>query len=385
MALGVSTSYTNHGPLLGFIRGEFGLDAGSAGAIATAFFVGAAALMLPGGAIADRWDLRSAVTLGFLITCVGALGCGLLAPTYPALLAWRFVGGLGGGLAFAAGAAYSRGIFTDRGQHLAQGLYGSSFLAGSALPLLYMPVLAGGDGDWRRAYAISGLVTLVAWAAWWRLAPATSERPGQRTAGPFGAALRERNAWLLALSHMCGFGLAMVLGTWVVSYLTTTFDVPLAASGLIGAIVLALGIAGRSGGGLALERGAAPIGMIRAGIALAAIGLAIMGVAESLPVALGGLLATGFGVGLPYAAVFNGAAASVPASPAATQGFVGTGGVATAIVGPPLVGWLLDIGGGYGTGFLVIAAFAFVVLLGTLALRPFSVSPVDEIGLRAQA
>lgn len=383
MALGVSTSYTNHGPVLGFIRGEFALDAASAGAMATAFFVGAAILMLPGGALADRWGLRRLVTLGFLVTCLGTIGCGLLAPTYPALLAWRVLGGLGGGLAFAAGAAYTRGIFADRGQHLAQGLFGSSFLAGSAIPLLYMPLLAGSDGDWRRAYLVSGVVTLAAWAIWWRLAPA--EHAANAALGArrsFVAALGERNSWLLALCHMCGFGLAMVLGTWVVSYLTASYGVPLVASGLVGALVLVLGIAGRSGGGLALERGVAPIGVIRAGIALAALGLATMALSGSLLLAIGGLFATGVGVGLPYAAVFNGAAASVPASPAATQGFVGTGGVMTAIVGPPLVGWLLDVGGGYASGFLAISAFAVLVLLATLALRPFSFTAREGVAIQ---
>ncbi len=388
MALGVSTSYTNHGPLLSLIRSEFSLDAGSAGAIATAFFVGAAVLMVPGGALADRFGLRPMVTLGFLVACIGTLGCGLLAPTYLAFLAWRFLGGLGGGLAFSAGAAYARGVFTGRGQHLAQGLYGSAFLAGSALPLLYMPVLAGGDGNWRAAYVTSGLVTLGAWLAWWRLAPPASEPQARPVAGAgigvgLGAALRERNSWLLALSHMCGFGLAMVLGTWVVSYLTSSFNMPLAASGAVGAVVLVLGIAGRSGGGVALERGVPPIGVIRVGIALAALGLATLAVSGSLLLAFGGLVATGIGVGLPYAAVFNGAAASVPGSPASTQGFVGTGGVVTAIVGPPLVGWLLDVGGGFGSGFLAISAFAFLVLLATSALRPFSFRAADEVPLNA--
>jgi nitrate/nitrite transporter NarK len=133
-----------------------------------------------------------------------------------------------------------------------------------------------------------------------------------------------------------------------------------------------LGIAGRSGGGIALERGAPPIRVIRAEIALAAIGLATIAVSGSLLIAIGGLVATGVGVGLPYAAVFNGAAASVPDSPASTQGFVGMGGVVTAIVGPPLVGRLLDVGGGFTSGFLAISAFAVVVLIATSGLRPFS-------------
>jgi len=379
-AIAVSTNYTNHGPVLGLISGEFGLDSASAGAIATAFFLGGATLMLFGGSVADRRGARPAVTAGFLVACISTIGCGLLAPTYPALLAWRFVGGLGAGFAFAAGASYTRGVFAGRGQHFAQGLYGASFLAGSAITLIYMPILAGADGDWQRAYFVSGLVVLGFWVAWWRLAP-----PGPPPVAVSGEgtglrpALRVRNSWLLALCHMCGFGLAMVLGTWVVTYTARGFGLSLAVAGLLGSLVLAVGIVARSGGGILLERGVPPIRLIRLGLSLAVAGLLTMAVAGDLALAMVGLVATGFGVGLPYAAVFNGAAASVPASPASAQAFVGWGGIMTAIVGPPLVGKLLDTTGGFTGGFLAIAGFTCFVLVATLAMRPFSFAVGESV------
>jgi nitrate/nitrite transporter NarK len=380
-AVAVSTSYTNHGPVLGLISNEFVLNAASAGAIATAFFLGTAVTMLFGGSAADRYGARPAVTVGFLLACVSTVGCGVLAPTYPALLAWRFLGGLGGGFSFAAGAAYTRGVFAGRGQHLAQGLYGASFLVGSAITLIYMPILAGANGDWRRAYLVSGLISLGIWVAWWRLSPA-GPGPVEMRRGGLGLApaLRARNTWLLALCHMCGFGLAMVLGTWVVTYVMRGFDVPLATSGLLGSLVLVLGIIARSGGGLILERGLPPIHLIRLGLAFAVAGLTTMSLAAELVFAVAGLLLTGIGVGLPYAAVFNGAAESAPSSPASAQAFVGWGGVMTAIVGPPLVGQLLDATGGFASGFIVLAAFASLVLLATVALRPFTFAG-DEVAL----
>jgi MFS family permease len=381
VAFAVSTNYTNHGPVLGFISDEFALNAASAGAMATAFFVGSAVLMLFGGDFADRYGARGAVSAGFAVTCIGTIGCGLLAPTYPALLAWRFVGGLGGGFAFAAGASYTRAIFAMRGQHFAQGLYGASFLAGSASTLIYMPILAGAGGDWRRAYAVSGLAAVAILAAWWRFAPA-GPAPLGRAAGIGSGlvpALRARNSWLLALCHTCGFGLAMVLGTWVVTYVVEGFGLSIVNAGLLGSLVLVLGIAGRSGGGIILERGVPPIQLIRLGLALAAGGLATMAFAGSLQVAILGLFATGLGAGMPYAAVFNGAAASMPASPASAQAFVGFGGNLTAVIGPPLVGQLLDVSGGFGSGFLVISAFAAIVLVSSLALRPFSFTPAEPV------
>lgn len=378
VAVAVATNYTLQGPVLGIIRAEFGLSSADAGAIATAFFAGAAATMLAGGAIADRIGERPAVTLGFLLVVVGNLGAGLLAPTYPALLGWRVLGGLGSGFGFAAGASYTRSIFDERGRHLAQGLYGASFLLGSGITLAYIPILAGGSGDWRLAFTLSAAASAAVWLAWTLLSPVEArDSPARGARGSLAAALRERNTWLLALCHSCGFGMAIVISTWVTLYLTDAFGLPIAAAGLVGSLTLVTGIVSRTLGGVILEAGIPPVRLIRSGLALAALGLAVMAMAPVLPVAVLGMVVAGFGIGLPYAAVFNGAAASARTSPASAQAVVGWGGLLTAIFGPPLVGTLLDATGGFADGFLVLAAVVAGVLVMTSLIRPINLAATD--------
>jgi nitrate/nitrite transporter NarK len=381
VAVAVATNYTIQGPVLGFIRAEYALSSADAGTIATAFFAGAAITMLAGGAIADRIGTRPAVTLGFLIVAIGNLGTGLLAPTFPALLGWRVLGGLGSGFGFAAGASYTRSIFDDRGRHLAQGLYGASFLLGSGITLAYVPILAGSSGDWRLAFTLSGLAVTVVWVVWTLLAPGeprVAAASGARAA--LVVALQERNTWLLALCHMCGFGMAIVLGTWVTLYLADAFGLPIAAAGAMGSLTLVTGIVARASGGVILEGGMRPVWLIRAGLALAVVGLATMALAPGVPVAIVGLVLAGLGVGFPYAAVFNGAAASVRASPASAQAVVGWGGLLTAIFGPPLVGILLDATGNFAAGFLALGAIVAAVLVLTALIRPFDLALVDADG-----
>ena len=375
VAVAVATNYTIQGPVLGLIRGEFGLSSADAGSIATAFFGGALVTMLAGGAIADRIGTRPAVTLGFLLVAIGNLGAGVLAPTFPALLAWRVLGGLGSGFGFAAGASYTRSIFDDRGRHLAQGLYGASFLLGSGITLVYMPLLAGPGGDWRLAFTLSAVGVAAVWVAWASLAPGEPRVPARnRALAAIALALREPNTWLLALCHMCGFGMAIVISTWVTLYLQDAFGLPIAAAGLVGSLTLVTGIAARASGGAILESGIAPVRLIRAGLALTVIGLMLIALAPSLPVAVGGLIAAGLGVGFPYAAVFNGAAASARRSPASAQAVVGWGGTLTAVFGPPLVGSLLDSTGSFAAGFLALAAIVVAVLVLTALVRPFDLS-----------
>ena len=371
-ALAMATNYTIQGPVLGFIRAEFALSSADAGAIATAFFAGAASTMLFGGAVADRIGARPAVTIGFLFVLVGNLGAGLASPSFGALLAWRVLGGIGIGLAFPAGSSYTRSIFDERGRHLAQGLYGAAFLLGFALTLAYIPVLAGSAGNWRLAFTLSAMPLFLVWLLWVTFAPIGPRSSTSRSArAALGVALRQRNTSLLALCHMCGFGLSIVISTWVTLYLAQAFALPLASAGAIGALSVIAGIAGRMLGGVSLEAGVPPIRAIRAGLGLGAIGLAVMAFAPTLPIAIVALVAANLGVGFPYAAVFNGAAASAPTSPASAQAVVGWGGLLTAIFGPPLVGSLLDATGGFAAGFLSLAGIVVVVLLMTPLLRPF--------------
>ncbi len=378
VAVAVATNYTIQGPVLGIIRAEFGLSSADAGAIATAFFIGAATTMLAGGAIADRVGTRPAVTTGFALVVIGNLGSGLLAPTFPALLGWRALGGLGSGFCFAAGAAYTRAIFDDRGRHLAQGLYGASFLLGSGITLAYMPFLAGPSNDWRLAFTLSALATAAVWIAWTALAPGEpGARAGTGIRGSLVIALRERNIWLLAACHMCGFGMGIIISTWVTLYLVDTFGLILGVAGLLGSLTLVTGIAARTLGGVILESGVPPVRLIRAGLTLAALGLATIALAPLLFLAIVGLVVTGLGIGFPYAAVFNGAAASARTSPASAQAVVGWGGTLTAIFGPPLVGILLDATGNFADGFLALAAIVVMVLALTSLIRPIDLAATD--------
>jgi nitrate/nitrite transporter NarK len=179
---------------------------------------------------------------------------------------------------------------------------------------------------------------------------------------------------------MCGFGMAIVLGTWVTLYLADAFGLPIAAAGAIGSLTLVTGIVARASGGVILEGGMPPVWLIRAGLTLAVVGLATMALAPGVPVAIVGLVVAGLGVGFPYAAVFNGAAASVRASPASAQAVVGWGGLLTAIFGPPLVGILLDATGNFAAGFLALGAIVAAVLVLTVLIRPFDLALVDADG-----
>jgi predicted MFS family arabinose efflux permease len=85
-----------------------------------------------------------------------------------------------------------------------------------------------------------------------------------------------------------------------------------------------------------------------------------------LPVALGGTVLVGLGVGLPYAAVFNTAAASLPSAPAAAQGLAAMGGTFGVMIGAPVMGYAVQT-----YGFSAAWAFVGIVALAALVVTFF--------------
>jgi predicted MFS family arabinose efflux permease len=98
-----------------------------------------------------------------------------------------------------------------------------------------------------------------------------------------------------------------------------------------------------------------------------------------LPVALIGGIAVGVGVSLPYAAVFNTAAASLPRAPGAAQSLTAAGGTFGAVVGAPLMGVAIERLG-FSAAWIAIAVIPLAALVGTFFMRGEERFATPEVG-----
>jgi len=176
-------------------------------------------------------------------------------------------------------------------------------------------------------------------------------------------ALRCPNCWLVSLQHAAGFGMGVAASSWITVFLLREFALPLALSGVLGSLLLVLAFLTRPLGGLLVTRGPLPTKTVmRAGDLAVVSGVALLALpGRPLAVALIGALVLGVGVGLPYAAVFNTAAASLLSAPGQAQGLAAIGGTAGVMIGAPVMGFAVQTWG-------FAAAWAFVGLVGTVAL-----------------
>ena len=358
-ALGFGFTYSDHAALIPLLASEFGLTDLQAGLLSTALFVAYLGATLVTSGLPDRVGPKPVIAAGL---AVSAVGTGLIAssPAFEGLLLGKAIQGIGSAFAFVASARFIAGLYGSDQPHFGLGIYGGGFPLGSALALLTTPTLAVLLGGWRGSFIAETLVLVAILGLWIRLAPpvATVVREGTML-----DALRCANCWLVSLQHAAGFGMAIAAGTWITVYLLREFALPLALSGVLGSLLLLLAFVARSFGGILITSGALQTkGVMRAADVAVVAGVALLAVpGRPLAIALAGTVVLGIGVGLPYAAVFNTAAASLPQAPGPAQGLAAVGGTAGVMVGAPLMGYAVQTWG-------FAAAWAFVGLVGASAL-----------------
>jgi ACS family D-galactonate transporter-like MFS transporter len=366
-----STNYTNHAPLGAALAREFGFGQALIGLLTTGIFATHAAMQLPGGHLVDRFGARSILIGALAWVVTGNIGIAF-SSAYWQLLAWKIFTGIGTGTCFVAGARYTHEALAGPRLHLAQGLYGASIVLGSGFVILAVPriyLLAG----WRGAFVTSAAIGALAWILWISYAPPVLPSAHKRV--PFWGMLTSPELWLLGLMQMASFGVAIVVGAWIVSLLGKTFGMPLVKAGLIGSLVLLLGIGTRPLGG-ALRRHMPVRSLLAASFLMNALGCCLLGSGRhSLALAVTAVLLLGTGCGLPYAAVFTRAAALYPGRAASAMGLVNMLGIVMILGGAPLMGQLADWTGSLQSSFLALGAFSLVACAAVFLISQDEPSP----------
>lgn len=364
-AIAFGLTYADHAPLIPLVSADLGLDDLRAGLLSTALFLTYLVTTLVGIRPMALLGPRRSVQLGLVLA---TLGTALLAiaPVYEAALLGKAVQGLGSAVAFISATRYIAGLYGERRSHFALGLYGAGFPLGSALALAVMPTFAEVLGGWRPAFAAEAAIVgaaAVAWAASPRIAWAPDP-------GDMRDALRCGNCWWTSLQHAAGFGLAIASGTWITVFLLREFSLPLTLSGVLGSLLLDLAVVARSVGGWLVAREHVPTrAVMRAGDGAIVAGVVLLALpGRPLPVALAGAVLVGLGVGLPYAAVFNTAAASLPGAPAAAQGLAAIGGTTGVMVGAPAMGLAVQTFG-FSAAWTFVGLVAAAAGLATFVMR----------------
>ena len=358
-AVAVGYLFADFAPLIPLLSADLGIDEVQVGLLATASAAVYTIGTLATTGLPDRYGPKPVIAAGL---ATGVVGVVLIAtaPSYPVVLVGKGVQGLASAFTFVSGARYIAGLYGSRRSHFALGMFGAGYPLGGALALALMPRFATALGDWRGAFwAEAGLIA--ACLGLWLMTIGVAPVPRR---GSIRDALRCPNCWWAGIQHT-GFGVVTAAGAWIAVFLLRAFDLPLAVAGGLGALLLLVATLARPLGGWLVARHwlrTRPI-MAAANIFII-VGVLLLAIPDRpLAVALLGAVIFGVGGGIPYAAVFNTAAASLRNAPGAAQGMPVMLGNVVILAVAPSVGFLVR-SYGFSAAWLFIAALAAAALGG---------------------
>jgi len=375
--------------VLSAIEREFGLTDTDLGFLhGTAYVLVYAIAIVPLGMLADRYDRRRILVGGLIIWTIGTAACGL-SQSYGQLVAARMVVGLGQAalvptaislIAESFGArrmgrpiaAFTAASTLGRGVALIGGGLLLTLIVDSGMP----PALA----PWRALFLLSLVLNLVA-LAWVMTIKSDSRARGLVGVAP-DLAKAVATRWPVYLAYFGGavasITLVQIIAAWTPTILVRSFALSVAQSGMLfGPIVLGFGPAGNLAGGWlvdSLERrgvaGAAGLANALSLIAAIAAG-SILCSAQSLPIAVPGLMATTFFLGMTTPTSLVGIQNLTPAAirGRVTGVFVLCVTLVSLGAGPVAVGWLSDQVDDVTDGLrlAVLVAFWGIGCLGVLS------------------
>jgi len=358
----------------------FRLSHGEAGLIVTALWIPHAGSQLIAGWIAPAVGVRR-LFRWTLCASVVALGVTLLAPSYASLLALRTVTGLLTGASFVLAILYAAAHTPPARQRESQAMVGAMSYVGCVVAYAGIAVLLEAVG-WRAGYLpslgfyIAALVLLEVggWVDEKQLAApgrASTSRVQWQVRQVLSSFCSPRVA-LLAIAHLCSFGVIIVVASWLTAYFVRLADMGSRASLLVSALVLVAGVLGRVASGRLFGR-MSEISLIRGGLTCS--GLALFGLAAAPSLSIAPMLA--FAVlgccSLTYGPIVVLALGrSLSEEGARNVGSLTFLATLAASTLPAVIGWLVDRHGSFGPGFVLLGILtaSAVVLLPSAKLQP---------------
>ncbi|MBI2918222.1 MAG: MFS transporter [Chloroflexi bacterium] len=148
-------------PMLPAMAVAMGLSGAQAGSIASAYALFYVGLMVPAGALGDRFGLKRLVVLSYFLTATALLAAGLVARSYPAILVSLALHGLGAGAYFPSAYAMLLREAPGPKRGLSMGVVFTGTSLGTGLGFVVAGIAFGLTGQWWAAMALLTVPTFL--------------------------------------------------------------------------------------------------------------------------------------------------------------------------------------------------------------------------------
>jgi len=358
-------------PLLNHVMSEFGVNRQSAALVMTLFMTPFAFLAIPSGLLVDRYGIGGMGRLAFVLMLLGGTAT-TVAGSFPVLLAGRIVSG--------AGAAVLMTVLlkliirsVPREQYgLALGVFAAGLPFGTGIAFNLLAPLGEVLG-WRVAVLGAALVVGSAGIVFERLALRQVAIARDAAVNP-SLAFHSGELWRLAATTVFGYMAILGFTTWTPTTLVKYAGIPPWVAALIASLLLVIDIPLSPLWGAVSDRVGRRKPFIVGGFAMYLAGsLAVPSVAVMPGPVVPGLvaiitfMAVGCAMFFPTALAIAGETAA-PELAGGAYGLFNTAQVVGMMLGPGLIGYVLDHGS-VPQAFLGMSIMALAGLLAALTLR----------------
>lgn len=355
-------------PVLNELQTEFALDNSRASLVMSIFLAPIVLLALPSGLAVDRWGPAPAIRAGFGFMIAGVLVT-LLTSTWSFLLIGRLVSGVGGALLLVSLLKVVAQSVPRAKLGLAVGIFAAGLPAGTVFAFnLLRPLDA--LGGWRLVLAGAGVLVLFAGLVFEIAAGRALPKGG----APVNLARVLNNGAMWRLAVVTVFGYAAIVGftTWAPKILESGVGVSAGVAALIASLLLLIDIPfAPFWGGVSDRLQKRKLLILVAFVVYLAGSLLVPGLAAGGAVFFLVLVIVFMGIGC---SMFFPAALAIPAETVsqencgAAYGMIFTAQVVGMLIGPQVIGWVLDATAPTGA-FLAISLLTFIGLMLSFFLR----------------
>jgi sugar phosphate permease len=370
------------GAIAADLRESFSASATMLGFIAALYFYPYAAMQLPSGVLADSIGPRKLFAGGLIVAGAGSM-LFAFAPGTSLLLLGRGLVGLGVAVAFVS---VLKLIATWYGEHEFGTWVGVLMMVGNLGGMLATSPLAWivGYVSWRSVFAVVGVLTLVLalciWL-WVRDSPQDTPKAARLSrAGWWAGFMRvagNRATWPVFAIHFCLIGAYLTFaGLWAVPYLTDGFGQSRTSATLhVTIMILAFAFSSFAVGAIS-DRTRRRLPLLRWLSVAFFLSWAPWVMGWQMPPAVSYFFFILMGVGIagPSLSWALGKELNPPELSGTATSLVNTGGFLGVAIFQPLVGWVLDQGGGaltvadYRRACTVLAVISLVGLVAAFRI-----------------
>ena len=359
-------------PVMPLLMEAFGASAAQAGLLMSLFAITGLLLAIPAGFIFQKLGYRLTGIIAILSLVIGA-GWGALSRGFDIMLASRFIEGAGMSLMSVVAPAVIALWFSPKTRGKAMGIWAVWVPLGSTIMFLLAPALAG-RWNWPGVWWFGCFYAVLVGFLYLRFLKSNPGQPSERKGKDSSSklpnqglarVLSNRDLWLISLLFACFNFVFIALITWAPTFLQQARGISLARAAFLVSLTSILSIIACPTSGWVSDRtGTRKWVTVIPMVFMAPLFPLFFSAGETGFLALAVLV--GFIGGFVPTGVFAGAVEAV--------GDERFGGMAMAVIqigqnagmllGPLVMGWVIESGGGWQTAFWVLAP---VSILGAVA------------------